>query len=60
MKSYWIRPESGKTALELREAPVPDPGPGSGTGASRSSRAVVPDSGRIQYDFISLPPVQLR
>src|SRR5882762_9660478 len=32
------------------------PGPGSGTGASRSSRAVVPDSGRIQYDFISLPP----
>ena len=28
MKSYWIRPESGKTALELREAPVPDPGPG--------------------------------
>ena len=28
MKSYWIRPESGKTALELREAPVPEPGPG--------------------------------
>jgi len=28
MKSYWIRPESGTTALELREAPVPEPGPG--------------------------------
>src|SRR2546430_7664125 len=28
MKSYWLRPESGKAALELREAPVPDPGPG--------------------------------
>jgi NADPH2:quinone reductase len=28
MKSYWIRPESGKTALELRDAPVPEPGPG--------------------------------
>ncbi len=28
MKSYWIRPESGKTALELREAPTPEPGPG--------------------------------
>src|SRR6058998_2682715 len=28
MKSYWIRPESGKTALELREAPVPEPGAG--------------------------------
>jgi NADPH:quinone reductase len=28
MKSYWIRPESGKTVLELRDAPVPEPGPG--------------------------------
>src|SRR5437762_13165593 len=28
MKSYWVRRESGKTALELREAPVPEPGPG--------------------------------
>src|SRR6267154_3532673 len=28
MKSYWIRSESGKTALELRDAPVPEPGPG--------------------------------
>jgi len=28
MKSYWIRPESGTTALELREASVPEPGPG--------------------------------
>ena len=28
MKSYWIRPESGKTVVELRDAPVPDPGPG--------------------------------
>src|SRR3989442_2311535 len=28
MKSYWIRPESGKTTLELRDAPVPEPGPG--------------------------------
>ncbi len=28
MKSYWIRPESGKTALELRDAPTPEPGPG--------------------------------
>jgi len=28
MKSYWIRPESGTTALELREAPTPEPGPG--------------------------------
>ena len=28
MKSYWIRPESGTTALELRDAPVPEPGPG--------------------------------
>ena len=28
MKSYWIRPESGTTALELRETPTPEPGPG--------------------------------
>jgi NADPH:quinone reductase-like Zn-dependent oxidoreductase len=28
MKSYWIRSESGKTALELRDAPTPEPGPG--------------------------------
>jgi NADPH:quinone reductase-like Zn-dependent oxidoreductase len=28
MKSYWIRPESEKTALELRDAPAPEPGPG--------------------------------
>lgn len=28
MKSYWIRPESGKTAIELRDAPAPEPGPG--------------------------------
>lgn len=28
MKSYWIRPESGKTVLELREVPNPEPGPG--------------------------------
>jgi len=28
MRSYWIRPESGKTVLELRNAPVPEPGPG--------------------------------
>jgi NADPH:quinone reductase-like Zn-dependent oxidoreductase len=28
MKSYWIRPESGKTALELRDAPAPEPGAG--------------------------------
>lgn len=28
MKSYWIRPESGTTALEQREAPVPEPSPG--------------------------------
>jgi len=36
------------------------PGPGSGAGASRSSRTVFPDSGRIQYDFISSPPVRPR
>jgi len=28
MKSYWIRPESGKTAIELRDAPAPEPGAG--------------------------------
>ena len=28
MKSDWIRSESGKTALELRDAPTPEPGPG--------------------------------
>jgi len=28
MKSYWIRPESGKTVVEFRDAPVPEPGPG--------------------------------
>src|SRR5206468_12592794 len=28
MKSYWIRPESGKTVVELRDAPMPEPGPG--------------------------------
>ena len=26
MKSYWIRPESGKIVLELRDAPAPEPG----------------------------------
>ena len=28
MKSYWIRPEAGKTAIELRDSPAPEPGPG--------------------------------
>ena len=28
MKSYFLKPESGKTALELRDAPAPEPGPG--------------------------------
>ncbi len=28
MKSYWIRPETGKTAVELRDTPAPEPGPG--------------------------------
>ena len=28
MKSYWLRPDSGKTALELRDAPTPEPGAG--------------------------------
>ena len=28
MKSYWLRPDSGKTVLELRDVPAPEPGPG--------------------------------
>jgi NADPH2:quinone reductase len=28
MKSYWIRPEPGKTVLELRDVPPPEPGAG--------------------------------
>ena len=28
MKSYWLLPDSGKTVVELRDAPVPEPGPG--------------------------------
>jgi len=28
MKSYWIRPESGKIVIELRDAPAPEPGAG--------------------------------
>jgi NADPH:quinone reductase len=28
MKSYFLRPDSGKTVLELRDAPQPEPGPG--------------------------------
>jgi NADPH:quinone reductase-like Zn-dependent oxidoreductase len=28
MKSYWLKPDSGKTALDLRETPAPEPGPG--------------------------------
>jgi NADPH:quinone reductase len=28
MKSYWIRPEDGKTAIELRDVAQPAPGPG--------------------------------
>ncbi len=28
MKSYWIRPDSGRTVLELRDSPIPEPGPG--------------------------------
>jgi NADPH2:quinone reductase len=28
MRSYWIQAGTGKTALELREAPTPEPGPG--------------------------------
>lgn len=28
MKSYWLKSDSGKTALEFREVPPPEPGPG--------------------------------
>jgi len=28
MKSYFLRPDAGKTFLELRDAPTPEPGPG--------------------------------
>jgi len=28
MKSYFLKPDAGKTTLELREAPTPEPGPG--------------------------------
>ena len=28
MKSYWLRPDTGKTAIEPREGPTPDPGAG--------------------------------
>jgi len=28
MKSYWLRLDSGKTAIELRDAPMPEPGAG--------------------------------
>jgi NADPH2:quinone reductase len=28
MKSYFLKPDAGKTAIELREAPIPEPGPG--------------------------------
>jgi NADPH2:quinone reductase len=28
MKSYWLKPDSGKTALEFRDVPQPAPGPG--------------------------------
>jgi len=28
MKSYWLRSDSGKTAIELRDAPAPEPGAG--------------------------------
>jgi len=28
MKSYWLKPDSGKTAIELRDVPEPAPGPG--------------------------------
>jgi NADPH2:quinone reductase len=28
MKSYWLRSDAGKTAVELRDAPTPEPGPG--------------------------------
>jgi len=28
MKSYWLKSDSGKTALEFRDVPAPEPGPG--------------------------------
>ena len=28
MKSYWLKPDSGKTAIEFRDAPEPTPAPG--------------------------------
>ena len=28
MKSYFLKPDAGKTTLELRDAPTPEPGPG--------------------------------
>lgn len=28
MKSYWLKPDDGKTALEFRDVPQPTPGPG--------------------------------
>jgi NADPH:quinone reductase len=28
MKSYWLKFDSGKTALEFRDVPAPEPGPG--------------------------------
>ncbi len=28
MKSYWLKPDAGKTVLEFRDVPEPEPGPG--------------------------------
>ena len=28
MKSYWLKPDSGRTVIELRDTPAPEPGPG--------------------------------
>ena len=28
MKSYWLKPDSGRTAIEFRDVPQPAPGPG--------------------------------
>jgi NADPH:quinone reductase len=28
MKSYWLKPDAGRTALEFRDVPAPEPGPG--------------------------------
>ena len=28
MKSYWLKPDDGKTAIEFRDVPQPEPGPG--------------------------------